>query len=360
VAATHEEAFLEDIVAHPEDDAPRLIYADWLDDHGQPDRAEFIRLQVRQARAGDDPKHALARQDELLARHEGTWRSELPKLQGVTWDEHFSRGFVESAFVESVEVFLAQAEAMFAAAPVRSLRIGRIDTFGARALARAPHLARLLELNLGNNPGLGRAGVAYLAGSPFLEHLTALLLHCSSLGDEAVVCLAGSPHLDGLRELYLSGNEVGDDGTVALGWSGNLAGLTDLDLRDNQVGDVGARALAQDGQHERLETLWLVNNQVGADGAKGLAYAALPRLARLYINYNPIGDEGAAAFAASPHRAALRELDLRHCGIGDAGARALAESPHLDGIDMLWLTGNRIGLDALTLLRHRFGARVRF
>ena len=38
--------FLADIIAHPEDDALRLIYADWLEDHGQPEWAEFIRVQV--------------------------------------------------------------------------------------------------------------------------------------------------------------------------------------------------------------------------------------------------------------------------------------------------------------------------
>ena len=36
---------LADIIAHPEDDTPRLIYADWLDDHDQSERAEFIRIQ---------------------------------------------------------------------------------------------------------------------------------------------------------------------------------------------------------------------------------------------------------------------------------------------------------------------------
>jgi uncharacterized protein (TIGR02996 family) len=31
----------------PDDDAPRLVLADWLDDHGDHDRAEFVRLSVR-------------------------------------------------------------------------------------------------------------------------------------------------------------------------------------------------------------------------------------------------------------------------------------------------------------------------
>src|SRR5262249_29891094 len=36
----------------PEDNAPRLILADWLEEHGDSDRAEFIRLQL--AREGRD------------------------------------------------------------------------------------------------------------------------------------------------------------------------------------------------------------------------------------------------------------------------------------------------------------------
>jgi uncharacterized protein (TIGR02996 family) len=37
------------ILAHPDEDTPRLAYADWLDENGQPDRAEFIRVQVELA-----------------------------------------------------------------------------------------------------------------------------------------------------------------------------------------------------------------------------------------------------------------------------------------------------------------------
>jgi uncharacterized protein (TIGR02996 family) len=41
--------FLEAIGDEPDDDTPRLIYADWLEEHGEPERAEFIRLQCRAA-----------------------------------------------------------------------------------------------------------------------------------------------------------------------------------------------------------------------------------------------------------------------------------------------------------------------
>src|SRR5829696_7436743 len=43
---TEREALLRAIIENPEDDAPRLVFADWLDEHGEPDRAEFIRLQI--------------------------------------------------------------------------------------------------------------------------------------------------------------------------------------------------------------------------------------------------------------------------------------------------------------------------
>jgi len=41
-----ERGFIASICATPDDDLSRLIFADWLDDHGQSERAEFIRAQV--------------------------------------------------------------------------------------------------------------------------------------------------------------------------------------------------------------------------------------------------------------------------------------------------------------------------
>ncbi len=42
---TDEQAFLDAIGATPDDDMPRLVYADWLEERGFSDRAEYIRLQ---------------------------------------------------------------------------------------------------------------------------------------------------------------------------------------------------------------------------------------------------------------------------------------------------------------------------
>lgn len=42
---TDRAAFLAAIRDRPGDDLPRLVFADWLEEHGEPDRAEFIRVQ---------------------------------------------------------------------------------------------------------------------------------------------------------------------------------------------------------------------------------------------------------------------------------------------------------------------------
>jgi uncharacterized protein (TIGR02996 family) len=48
------EALLRAILDQPKEDTPRLVYADWCDENGQPERAEFIRVQVRLAGMKDE------------------------------------------------------------------------------------------------------------------------------------------------------------------------------------------------------------------------------------------------------------------------------------------------------------------
>ena len=40
---TPDDAFLAAIIESPDDDGPRLVYADWLEENGHPERAEFLR-----------------------------------------------------------------------------------------------------------------------------------------------------------------------------------------------------------------------------------------------------------------------------------------------------------------------------
>src|SRR5262245_12265555 len=84
---------LEDIKSHPED-GPRLILADWLDEHGEPGRAEFIRAQVELARReADDPERAAlaARAWEHARPHRDEWLGPLKALDDRC---RFSRGLL--------------------------------------------------------------------------------------------------------------------------------------------------------------------------------------------------------------------------------------------------------------------------
>src|SRR5437773_2457581 len=96
---TRDEAFLLDILESPDDDTPRLVYADWLDEQGDPARAEFIRLQIETAKPSCDARRRLAgheRQRQLLREHELRWTA---PLHGIVQRARFVRGFVEQVFV---------------------------------------------------------------------------------------------------------------------------------------------------------------------------------------------------------------------------------------------------------------------
>jgi len=98
---THDEAFLQAILESPEDDTPRLVYADWLDEHGDPARAEFIRLQCRiEDTSLDDPSlpDLLGRACRLHIAHANEWLGELRRWL-VRWTFH--RGFLDEIVLSS-------------------------------------------------------------------------------------------------------------------------------------------------------------------------------------------------------------------------------------------------------------------
>src|SRR5881275_1349595 len=88
-------AFLRTILEDPDADGPRLVYADWLEEHGETARAEFIRVQIELARLGptDERRTPLQeRESELLKRYARRWQRRVG-----TWvrDVQFRRGIIE-------------------------------------------------------------------------------------------------------------------------------------------------------------------------------------------------------------------------------------------------------------------------
>src|SRR5262245_1811153 len=109
------DAFLRAICEDPNDDALRLVYADWLDEHDQPARAEFIRLQVERSRLPEDDSRQEAlqqRQSQLLFAFRDVWLGQLPRLRGIVW-HRFWRGFVSGADVQTWKYYRRHADALF-------------------------------------------------------------------------------------------------------------------------------------------------------------------------------------------------------------------------------------------------------
>lgn len=61
-----DEAFLRDVIEHPDDDAVRLIYADWLEERGGL-RGEFIRLQIESEHLQEDDPRRPELEDRVFA-----------------------------------------------------------------------------------------------------------------------------------------------------------------------------------------------------------------------------------------------------------------------------------------------------
>lgn len=87
-------AFIQSIIENPADDTPRLIFADWLEEHGEADRSEFIRCQIELAAiqrlvrdkgeefgpSAEKINGLCRRQLDLLEEHREQW-FQLPSLR---------------------------------------------------------------------------------------------------------------------------------------------------------------------------------------------------------------------------------------------------------------------------------------
>jgi uncharacterized protein (TIGR02996 family) len=241
-------AFIAAIIAAPDDDLPRLVFADWLDEHGDSARAEFIRLQC--AGLVDDTRIC-----ELETMHRTEW---LGPLARIVYRAEFRRGFVEHATLPAV-VFLAQGSTLRRQTPLRGVTLlgaGRVLT----PLMDVPHLRGLAALHL-TGARLGDDGVRLLASSPALAGFSTLRLGDNVIGDGGVTALARSQHLTALTKLVLRDNAIGDGGAWELAHSPYLSRLTTLDLAGNEIGSSGIEALRSGKRLPSLGDLDVTNQR---------------------------------------------------------------------------------------------------
>lgn len=343
---TDERPFLDAVFDRYDDDRPRLVYADFLDDSGEPERAELVRVQLALARlTDDDPRRpALSdRQAELLVRNRAAWTAHLA---GLVAGVDFRRGIPDSPTVDAA-TFLERGDELFAKLRVRRLRL--LDVGPALPkLAQSPLLTHVRELDL-CGADLGNAGVSVLAKSPHLKKLEALDLGFNAIEDAGVEQLARSTLFPNLTWLALNDNDcITDAGLAALADSPFFAGLTALDVSGNDIGDLGVRAVVASPSMARLQSFRVHNNPIGDAGIAALT--ASPVLARtaksehkLELRRCILGPAGGAALARSPALRHCHTLDLSDNDLGDAGITALLSSPHIANLKTL-----RFGRNLLT------------
>jgi len=364
-------SFLDAIRAQPEDDGVRLIYADWLEEHGQQARAEFIRLQCRLADIDEfapDRHDLLDREWELLTVYRQRWQPAPPSvLADCLRASAFLRGFFARISVPATALLEHGAE-WFQAYPLEELRItdrGRllgeivrqswlrqvasldlshhdITLTELEALLASPHLGRLRRLLL-RNVALTPDGMEVLARSPVLRQL-----RCLDLGDDYF-----GPRLADAGTLRAGlGNQFGPQGLQRLITSGRLSGLASLTLKDVPLTEADLSLLASTAALPSLTHLFLSSRDLTPQGVRLLGEArGLPALRHLTIGWTHYGDEGnAAALAGSPLLARLDTLDVSWTVFDRQAALGLSQSKHLGQLRRLDLTQCRVGPEEAQML----------
>ena len=410
------------ICAHPDEDTPRLAFADLLEEDGDSSRAAFIRTQVALARVPEyDPLWVKCRQFDFNAIAAWGMAHTLPKNvpDGYTWQQfEFRRGFPWKIGVVSLAAFVDHGDELFAAAPIQALEIDANSRQDLEALAGWPHLARLRRLDFARESRLGPTAIHCLRDSAYSGNLRELTFEYEGIthdglealaesrlfrqlevlelrsnrfptsllvdalagarepGELRAVSLAGNrvtqtdaPHLFALpvlrdlEHLDLEDNKLEVEGVQALAESGILHGLRVLNLAKTRPGVPGLQALLGAGGMSGVRSLNLSYNRLGPVAARLLAESPAVRGLRvLNLSNNPILSRGVESLAKSRALAGLLELDVADVGLDDAGALALADSPHLDGLIRLNLRGDSaarpLGKAARAALAARFGGRV--
>lgn len=159
--------FLRDVVQNPDNTDARLVYADWLEEHGDL-RGEFIRAQCMMAdlsECDEEYYQALERQDELLALHGEDWVGEL---QQDFKKSKFRRGFIEEVTILASRLVKDQGQ-LLEIAPIHWLRLNRVKGKG-EALAALPALANLRGLDI-SGLVIPQEDIQTLFQSPHLNNL---------------------------------------------------------------------------------------------------------------------------------------------------------------------------------------------
>jgi uncharacterized protein (TIGR02996 family) len=257
--STDERAFLNAIIAAPDDDLPRLVYADWLQENGRPERAEFIRLQCELAQVRIADPQGRERYDKLTSRLRGlqiahlrVWEKEA--TDGLPTNRQlsvlFGRGMVAEVSC-TAKYFLEHGEQIISQLPLRRICLTRMSERNARALATFAPFRRIAGLRFDAGSTDADLVVSVLTICP-LAHLRSLRLFDFVVNSfpaqrgrytSVAETLARCESLSSLEYLDLSAAQIGEEGSLALAQSTALPSLEYLDLMYNSLSQNVCEAL---------------------------------------------------------------------------------------------------------------------
>jgi uncharacterized protein (TIGR02996 family) len=311
---------------NPDDDAVRLVYADYLEENGEPERAEFIRVQVNY----DSPSSygfcsnvLRDRSRELLAEHGRAWAADITG-RGV-YGIQFCRGFVERVSA-TAHAFICHGARWVEKAPIRLAQLRGVAGRG-HQLAACLHLQGISDLRICDSR-FGDKDLAPLAACPHLGRLRSLTV-CGRMDDLSYVGATSGARVShrGLRRLaeasffpsvlilsITSDGTLGSPAVDALGASGATLGIRRLTLCNGVIDDRGAVSIANGHSYQNLARLWLPGNRITASGLTALAGAvSLPGLRWLNLSGNLIEAVDVEALAACFERKPKLYLELAKC-----------------------------------------------
>jgi uncharacterized protein (TIGR02996 family) len=377
---TDAEDFLNQILTDPDDDRPRMVYADWLMREGDP-RGELIAVQcalARHATQNEDvgPLEPLEwRERTLLKTYGKSWTIDAETRLKYWGEFGFRRGFIEALTFNGG--FHDTYEKVREAAPLlRALAVAGLDELAGspalegieeltirsgfpklrevEALAQSPHISKLRRLGFVYANPSQREIFSFVSLPLQLEELSMGFYGEPFYGRLMLEQLAKTPHRRALR-------------TLRIRWLRRLGIMRELghSLPNIETLHLENADLTADDIHAivrafpKLVTLDIGDNDqrvATLDLARLLADA--PALRRLRLSRLGLTDAHVAALVESPDADRLVQLDLTSNHVTSDGAIVLAQTPHLVQVRRLQLAANDIGHDAKQAIGRAFPGAI--
>ncbi len=365
------DALLRAIVEQPDEDTPRLVFADYLEEHDEGARAAFIRAQVELATAAPWEPFAVRCRWRAPNVVSGTaFVPTLPKLESsaVEWaTPPFRRGFGWWLRVPMVSEWGARVSPLFDRAPIGKVTLPTAVLDDWRRVAASACVKHLREVVFVSSPieplfalrdvpaacGITDLHFARASGFGMPEVIEDLFRSRLGAAVRGLHFHVGSHEsIDALLDALNTGGPLDRLSFRVLGLGANhlrrlFAGptacaLIGLHFRNELFEGDGLRVLA-DVLPRTLRDLTLVNIGMRADGLEVFARSdQLANLNRLDLSSNPLTPRAVKVLSLSHSLTSLRSLDLTNCRIGDKGVRHVTQAKWWPGLVELTLRNNSI------------------